>query len=182
MQFFTPSDLTSRATAAIANRRRSFGAMYESDVAIMAKDASEYGVFKAYDIFLSHSFSDAHFVYGLRSALEEYGCSAYVYWIDESAAQAKVTPETAEQLRRRMKSCKALLYATSENAENSKWMPWELGYFDGIQGKVAVCPVTYASTFDGREYLGLYPIMEKDFWLWKDGHLYKKLRDWLNET
>ena len=55
-------------------------------------------------------------------------------------------------------------------------MPWELGYFDGIRGKVAVCPITYSSSFEGREYLGLYPIMEKDFWLWKDGQVYKKVK------
>src|SRR5436190_19158987 len=126
MQFFTPSDLTSRASSTIANKRRSFGPIYESDGAVMARDASEYDVFKSYDIFLSHSFSDAHLVYGLRSALEDSGFSAYVYWIDESAAQSKVTAETAERLKSRMKSCKGLLYATSENAENSKWMPWEL--------------------------------------------------------
>ncbi len=60
-------------------------------------------------------------------------------------------------------------------------MPWEMGYFDGIRGKVAVCPITYKSSFEGREYLGLYPVMEKDLWLHKDGKLFKKLRTWLDE-
>ncbi len=182
MQFFTPSDLRSRASTVISNKKRSYGSIYEADSVIMAKDASEYNVFKTYDVFLSHSFSDARIVYGLKSALQDSGLSAYVYWIDESACATKVTPETADRLRCRMKSCRALLYATSDNSQNAKWMPWELGYFDGTRGKVAVCPITDSSSFDGRGYLGLYPIMEKDFWLWKDGHLYKKLHTWISES
>lgn len=179
MQFFTASDLTSKASSALASKKRS---LYESDGAIMARDASAYNSLSTYDIFLSHSFSDAQVVYGLKSALEESRLSTYVYWIDESPVTTRVTPETADRLKRRMQSCKALLYATSDNAQNSKWMPWELGYFDGIRGKVAVCPITYSSSFDGREYLGLYPVMEKDFWLWKDGSVYKKLHSWLSES
>ena len=50
-----------------------------------------------------------------------------------------VTPETAMVLRERMKQCKSLIYTFSENASDSKWMPWELGYFDALKNsRVAV--------------------------------------------
>ena len=115
-------------------------------------------------------------------SLGEAGFSVYVDWIDDPLDRSKVTKANAELIRTRMKSSRSLLYATSENAEGSKWMPWELGYFDGLRQKVAVCPITASSSFDGREYLGLYPVMEKDFWLWKDGQLFKRLRAWIDEV
>ena len=52
-------------------------------------------------------------------------------------------------------------------------MPWECGYFDGLDSKtientiqaghVAILPVvpTATSTFTGQEYLGLYPTAQK---------------------
>lgn len=44
-------------------------------------------------------------------------------------------------------------------------MPWELGYFDGFRnGGVAVLPLLESenATFRGQEYLGLYPLVNKD--------------------
>jgi hypothetical protein len=183
MEFFNSYDLRIKASRELDNRTlRSFsGSAYESADRVLANEASTYYSYKNYDIFLSHSVLDAAIVLGLKSVLEESGFSSYVYWVEDSSDRSQVTPETAERLKTRMKSCKALLYATSENADNSRWMPWELGYFDGVRGKVAVCPITYSTSFQGREYLGLYPIMEKDLWLHKDGKIFKKLRTWLDE-
>ena len=48
-------------------------------------------------------------------------------------------------------------------------MPWELGDLDGICGKIPVCPKPKDSSFRVREYFGLCPEMESDFWLHKDG-------------
>jgi hypothetical protein len=183
MDFFNLSELSSKASASIlARKARSYGSLYETADIVMAKDASDY-VSKNFDIFLSHNFLDANVVYGLKTVLEENNFSVYVYWVDDASEASKVTPATAERIRRRMQSCKSLLYATSDNAENSKWMPWELGYFDGIRSKVAICPITRSSSYDGREYLGLYPFMEKDLWLRKpDGQVYKKLGTWITEN
>jgi len=120
---------------------------------------------KTYDIFLSHSSSDAALVTGLKLELEDLGYSVYVDWIeDPKLSRANVTKDTALVLQARMKQCKALLYAFSENAVNSKWMPWELGYFDGIKGTVAVLPIsrTSKSSFQGSEYLGIYYYIQID--------------------
>jgi hypothetical protein len=120
---------------------------------------------KTYDIFLSHSSGDAALVTGLKLELEDLGYSVYVDWIeDPKLSRANVTKDTALVLQARMKQCKALLYAFSENAVNSKWMPWELGYFDGIKGTVAVLPIsrTSKSSFQGSEYLGIYYYIQID--------------------
>jgi len=75
-----------------------------------------------------------------------------------------VTSETADLLRKRMKQSKSLIYIATQNSTESKWMPWELGYFDGFSdGSVAVLPLleNSSSSFVGQEYLGLYPKVEK---------------------
>ncbi|MDE0307052.1 MAG: hypothetical protein OXI87_19550 [Albidovulum sp.] len=41
-------------------------------------------------------------------------------------------------------------------------MPWELGYFDGLKGKVGVVPVTrnQEANFKGEKFLNLYPYVD----------------------
>ena len=45
-------------------------------------------------------------------------------------------------------------------------MPWELGFCDGVHGRVAVVPVLeqnlQTESFDGQEYLKLYPYITKE--------------------
>ena len=135
---------------------------------------------KTYDIFLSHSSTDAALVVGLKLELEDLGYSVYVDWIeDPTLSRANVTKDTALVLQERMKKCKSLLYAFSENAVNSKWMPWELGYFDGIKGTVAVLPIsrTSKSNFQGSEYLGIYYYIQIETIISTN-----KLALWVHET
>jgi len=119
-----------------------------------------------FDVFLSHSIADADLVLGIKNLLEERGLKVYVDWeTDRQLDRNKVNPETADLLRRRMKQSKSLLYLATESASSSKWMPWELGYFDGLRGgQVAVMPLLDNETdsFKGQEYLGLYPTVTKD--------------------
>jgi len=149
---------------------------------------------KTYDIFLSHSSSDASLVAGLKLELEDLGYSVYVDWIeDPKLSRANVTKDTALVLQARMKQCKALLYAFSENATNSKWMPWELGYFDGIKGTVAVLPISRASksSFQGSEYLGIYFYIQIDtikgsndraLWVHETSSKYTLFNNWITGT
>lgn len=119
-----------------------------------------------FDVFLSHSVKDAEIVLGVIRILEDMGQKVYVDWVvDSRLSRDSVTKETAETLRTRMKQSSRLLYLATDNASSSKWMPWELGYFDGLKsGKVAILPlVEYSfSSFKGQEYLGLYPALDKD--------------------
>ena len=121
---------------------------------------------RPYDIFLSHSFKDAELILGLRNEIVEMGFSVYVDWLEDSTLDRQnVTPATAAVLRSRMGQCAALIFATSEAAAESRWMPWELGYFDALRGKVGILPVAESPSstdlYAGREYLGLYPYITR---------------------
>jgi hypothetical protein len=102
-------------------------------------------------------------IFGVKLALESTGHTVYVDWIDDPQLdRSKVSPATAETLRVRMRQSKALFFVHSVNATTSRWMPWELGYFDGLKGNVAILPVVESPSnkFRGEEYLGLYPYVE----------------------
>jgi len=60
-----------------------------------------------------------------------------------------------------MSNSAALFFVPTDHAIESRWMPWELGFMDGKNGKAAVFPVTETDTgssdYRGQEYLGIYP-------------------------
>ncbi|WP_338359803.1 toll/interleukin-1 receptor domain-containing protein [Yeosuana marina] len=117
-----------------------------------------------FDIFLSHSFKDQKYIAGLYLELTSKGYSVYVDWIiDPHFQRDNVTKATVDKIRLRMKQSKSLIYATSENASNSKWMPWELGFMDGDKGRCAILPITdyETDTFKGQEFLSAYPLVTK---------------------
>ena len=118
-----------------------------------------------FDIFLSHSIDDAELVLGVKELLEKQGLKVYVDWdTDKHLSRDKVNKETAVLLRKRMRQSNSLIYLSTENSSNSKWMPWELGYFDALRTDcVAVLPLQDREfqSFEGQEYLSLYPIVSK---------------------
>lgn len=146
-----------------------------------------------YDIFLSHSSKDKELIAGLKLILEDLGYKVYVDWNDDALNPNVVTPETAKILRARMKQCKSLVYAFSENASNSKWMPWELGYFDALKNsRVAVLPISQTAkyAYKGSEFVGIYYVVQIDqilnteenaLWI-HNGDDYVNFKFWLNEN
>lgn len=118
-----------------------------------------------FDMFLSHTIRDAEIVLGMKELLAEMGYKVYVDWIDDPQLDRRnVNRNTADKIRSRMQQCDSLFFVTTQNSVDSKWMPWECGYFDGIKSKVAIVPVVQYSSdekFRGQEYLGLYPFCEK---------------------
>jgi len=84
-----------------------------------------------FDIFLSHRFLDAPYILQLRNYLQLLGYSVFVDWIEEPELdREKVTKKVTAHLNKIMGRSESLLFAVSENSPASKWMPWELGYFD----------------------------------------------------
>lgn len=158
---------------------------------IIRESASEFSKYSSYDVFLSHSIRDAKIILGIKGILEDLGYTVYVDWIeDPQLDRSKVSKKTAEKLRKRMKTSKSLFYVTTENAENSKWMPWECGYFDGFKEKVAIVPVKKSSSnneYNGQEYLGLYPYAVKEkssegdekLWIYKKKNIYTLYDYWV---
>lgn len=120
-----------------------------------------------FDIFLSHSYQDAAAILGIVELLEARRIRVYVDWIvDRQLDRTTVNAQTADLLRRRMKQCGSMIFATSTSSPASKWMPWELGYFDGLHGEqtISIMPIEddeAASGHFGQEYLELYRAVEK---------------------
>jgi hypothetical protein len=150
--------------------------------------ANTASTYETFDIFLSHSREDAILIKGLRDELDDLGYKPYVDWIeDPHLDRSDVTTETAAVLRARMTQAKCLLFATSEAAKKSVWMPWELGYMDGYRtSRVAVAPMVEdyeaRGEFKGQEYLGLYPYLDKtgdSLWIHKSSSQYVRFADWL---
>ena len=115
----------------------------------------------------------------------------YVDWIEDTQLdRSNVNKDTAQTLRSRMNHLKGLAYVATSNSTNSKWCPWELGYFDGKKNsRCCILPIMESNTFQGQEYLGLYPYIryskisgknKYDFWVYNQGtDEYVILKKWL---
>lgn len=168
--------------------------IYKSNSKILSESSSVFNKYKTYDIFLSHSSKDAELILGVKATLEDMGYSVYVDWVEDAQLdRSNVNETTAELLRERMVASKSLFYVTTENAEASKWMPWECGYFDGVKEKVAILPIkkySFDNDYKGQEYLGLYPYCLKEndtaqkprLWIHKDKNHYLVYEVWLNTS
>lgn len=125
---------------------------------------SSASAYDTFNVFLCHSIRDANLVLGAKKILEKQGLKVYVDWIvDEQFDRSKVSANIANILRQRMKQSQSLLYMFSHNSSRSRWMPWELGYFDGYNGTVGILPIVPdvgSLDFSQEEYLGLYPKVE----------------------
>ncbi len=132
---------------------------------VLTEQARAFSASKRYDVFLSHSYQDADVILGVKAIIESLGLTVYVDWVDDGGLdRSKVTAKTAEILRTRMRQSSSMVYVHSAQSPDSKWMPWELGYFDGFKPSfVWILPlvVSYDSEFKGQEYLGLYPTIDK---------------------
>jgi hypothetical protein len=123
-----------------------------------------------YDIFLSQAIWDAEIVLGVYDLLTSAGYSVFCDWIEApDTDRSQVTPANAALIRAAMGVSDTLLFLDTEGAVQSLWMCWELGWFDGGRGPVAVLPVLGEGEryYRGREFLGLYPYVEVD----EDGRL-----------
>lgn len=88
--------------------------------------------------------SDAVLIAGIKAFLEAQGLSVYVDWMEDAQMdRSRVDAATADLLRARMQSSAMLYYAATSSSSDSKWIPWELGYFDGLKsGRVAILPLS----------------------------------------
>lgn len=95
-----------------------------------------------YDIFLSHAYKDKYLVYGLYLILtKEYQYKVYVDWIVDtylSFSRSYVATRNIRILQIRMLQSKALVMVKSKNFRNSKWIAWEIGYFNGKSNNIYV--------------------------------------------
>lgn len=186
MALFTEYEVRNRARVEVSKRN------FTMDSAqIVLESLKAYSPYKTYDIFLSHSIKDAELILGMKGILEDMGYSVYVDWIeDPQLDRSSVTEKTAQKLTERMRTSKSLFYVTTDNSSQSKWMPWECGYFDGYKEKVAIVPIKPSSSsnrYSGQEYLGLYPYCIRQnsndgismLWILKDENTYIDYDTWV---
>ena len=92
------------------------------------------------DVFISHKSDDAEKAQRLKSRIEtDYHLEC---WIDaddkemQRIQQAKPVDYVAltHRIRERLRGCRCLIFAYSSKSHASRWMPWELGFFDGRWG------------------------------------------------
>lgn len=156
MAFFTKNEARAAAAGARGNRTAK---------GVLTAAMESYKEHEEFDIFLSHSIDDSDLVLGVMILLQKQGLRVYVDWVvDRQLNRNSVDKETAAILRERMKHSRSMMYVATESSSSSKWMPWELGFFDGHNpGQVAILPLldTENQSFQGREYLGLYPVVTK---------------------
>ena len=133
-----------------------------------------------FDVFLSHSSNESKkLLAGIKKTLESFNFSVYIDLFDDpQLSLANVNIDTANTIKSRMKISKSLVYVYSSYSTQSRWMPWELGYFDGLKGKVGILPTNEVeTTYKHEEYLALYPHIDLE-----EGSLTKKNELWINES
>ncbi len=157
---------------------------------VISESVRHFDATQSYDLFISHSFSDRELINGLYHLFNKSGYKVYIDWIDDlNLDRGKVTSDTAQIIRNRIKGCTGTAYISTANSTSSKWCPWELGVADGMKGRVCILPVM-DSNFKGQEYLGLYPYLEYaqvqgksryEFWVYDqyDHSKYIVLNQWL---
>lgn len=182
MALFTRSEVIARANRDLR---------YDSAQQVIEESVASFRSYVQYDMFLSYCTKDLKIALGIRGIFADLGYQVYIDRVDDpSMNPSSVCAETAEQLRRRMRNSKSLMFVTSENYSSSRWMPWECGYFDGLRGKVAIVPVVTHSShnrFDGQEYLGLYPycvkqtnrLYKEKLWIHLDQYHYLEFDEWV---
>lgn len=152
MQFFSESYFRSKASS-----------LYEARAFSRKADTNEN---VTYDIFLSYNINDKSVVKGIFADLESRGYRVYLdFVVDPHLIRENCSKETARLLRERLRHSTSLIYASSINALQSKWMAWELGEMDGRGCKCFILPVSNDGStkeFEQKEYLKLFPIISRN--------------------
>ncbi|MBQ3495251.1 MAG: toll/interleukin-1 receptor domain-containing protein [Clostridia bacterium] len=114
-------------------------------------------------VFISHKHSDLEELRGVIGFLEkEYSVKCYIDSRDPSMPQI-TSGVTASKIKERIKSCKKFILLATEDAIESKWCNWELGFGDANKFKdhIALFPIKKADVsereYKGNEYMQIYP-------------------------
>jgi len=118
---------------------------------------------KVTTVFLSHKHDElAELKNTIGFLQKEYGVKVYIDSGD-STMPSKTSGKTAETLKLRIKQCKKFILLATNEAINSKWCNWELGYGDAhkFSANIALFPMKpkgkYDYEYSGNEYLSIYP-------------------------
>lgn len=118
---------------------------------------------KVTTVFLSHKHDELIELKNIIGFLQKtYGVKVYIDSRD-STMPSKTSGKTAETLKARIKQCRKFILLATNEAINSKWCNWELGYGDAhkFHANIALFPIKpkgkYDYEYSGNEYLSIYP-------------------------
>lgn len=114
-----------------------------------------------FDVFISHSHRDEARARTLAAKLEKWEVSVYVDFQDNALSQLP-NLDLADRLVTKLRQCRLLIFAFSEDAVTSRWMPWELGLAHGVIGRAVLWPFTKRAlrAKATQEYLHLYEALD----------------------
>ena len=114
-------------------------------------------------VFLSHKHEDLTELKDFIGFLEnKYRVDVYIDSKDPGMPE-NTSGETASRLKTVIKKCDKFILLATDNAIESKWCNWELGFGDAQKFKqnIAILPIKRKGAFDfqykGNEYLYIYP-------------------------
>lgn len=116
-------------------------------------------------VFLSHSHSDASLIDKVLVLLRKSGVSVYVDRTD-SGLPPTTGAATASRIKEKIKEQRKFILVATDNAIQSKWCNWELGYGDAhkFEQHIALLPLAENSgSWLGTEYLRIYPRIEESY-------------------
>lgn len=110
-------------------------------------------------VFLSHSHADQELVEPAANFLAGLGVQVYVDWLDPRMPEI-TSGETATLIKLYIRAYRRFMVLVTERSLASRWVPWELGFADGIKKPtdLAVWPVSESLLTNApNEYVQVYP-------------------------
>ena len=112
-------------------------------------------------IFLSHKHDDLEDLKGFIGYLERYYTVECYIDSEDPGMPEKTSGETAERIKKFIKTTDRFILLATDNAIASKWCNWELGYGDAqkFKDRIAILPIknTGREIYSGNEYMQIYP-------------------------
>lgn len=115
-------------------------------------------------IFLSHSNLDRNLLPHAKSIFKDHGREVWVD-VDDVVLRGLPGGKAASYLRERIGESSHLIVLVTSNLSSSRWIPWELGFGDGVRtrAKIGLLPIIQdaASGWPAeREYFSIYNVIE----------------------
>ena len=113
-------------------------------------------------VFLSHKHSDLEDLQGVMGLLKDLGAKIYIDSMDDKMPK-ETSGDTAKRIKEVIKYCKKFVLLATDDAIESFWCNWELGFGDTHKfiKHIAILPIkekgVYDRNFKGNEYLQIYP-------------------------
>lgn len=115
-------------------------------------------------VLLSHKHEEVRFILKIKEFFNVEGIDIKIDWLDPDMPQV-TDKETTYKIRQYIMNWDKFILIASENSKKSLWIPWELGFADGVKGliDIAILPITYnENKWKDREYYNIYNFLRYD--------------------